>query len=162
MAVQCGRSEPVSSQNSFNGHNSYRAHFGLADASVIDSVEVYWPGGAIDVYTDFSANQFCSFSPGQTDCDVFTNTHEIVTDETFQVYPNPANAQLTVDIPDVLKQAAYIFLSLTDANGKEITQLLINNDETFSLNVEHIPAGVYTLQLSADQVKLAKQVLIQH
>jgi hypothetical protein len=93
---------------------------------------------------------------------VFTSTHNIITDETFEVYPNPANAQMTINIPDVLKQSSRIFLSLTDANGKEITQLLINNDETFSLNVEHIPAGVYTLQLSAGQVKLAKQVLIQH
>lgn len=151
----------ISSQNSFNGHNSYRAHFGLADAALIDSVEVQWPGGAIDVYTDLSANQFCGFSPGQTDCDVFTSTQNLNTDQTFQIYPNPANVQLTIEIPEVLRQASPILLMLIDAKGQEITQLLIDNNETYALDVKDIPAGVYTLQLSTEEMKLAQQVLIQ-
>lgn len=35
----------VSAQNSFNGHNDLVAHFGLGDATVIDSLEVTWPSG---------------------------------------------------------------------------------------------------------------------
>lgn len=35
----------VSAQNGFNSQNSLTVHFGLGDASVIDSVIVYWPSG---------------------------------------------------------------------------------------------------------------------
>lgn len=35
----------VSAQNTFNGHNELRVHFGLGNATIIDSVQVEWPSG---------------------------------------------------------------------------------------------------------------------
>ena len=35
----------VSSQNSFGGHDTYRVHIGLGDATLIDSVLIQWPSG---------------------------------------------------------------------------------------------------------------------
>ncbi|MCF8243287.1 MAG: FG-GAP-like repeat-containing protein [Melioribacteraceae bacterium] len=48
----------ITSQNSFNGHSSLSAHFGLGDASVIDSVIIEWPGGNLTEITGVSANDF--------------------------------------------------------------------------------------------------------
>ncbi len=39
----------VSAQNSFNGHSDQTLHFGLGDASIIDSLVIHWPGGGIEV-----------------------------------------------------------------------------------------------------------------
>src|SRR5688572_9570606 len=42
----------VSSQNAFNGHNSFVQHFGLGDARFIDWMEVQWPGGLVETFAN--------------------------------------------------------------------------------------------------------------
>ncbi|NIR63495.1 MAG: PKD domain-containing protein, partial [Aliifodinibius sp.] len=48
----------VSAQNSFNGHNSHNVHFGLGDATVVDSLEITWPSGDVKVMTSVNTDQF--------------------------------------------------------------------------------------------------------
>jgi len=48
----------VSAQNNFNGHNSLRVHFGLGDATIIDSVIIEWTSGESVVLTNVSPNDF--------------------------------------------------------------------------------------------------------
>ena len=50
----------ISSQNNFNGHNSLRIHFGLGDATIIDSVVIVWPSGEQTVLTNVAVNNFYS------------------------------------------------------------------------------------------------------
>lgn len=50
----------ISAQNSFNSHNSLRAHFGLAQASMVDSLIVEWPSGQKTQMSTLSVNQFLS------------------------------------------------------------------------------------------------------
>ena len=40
-------------------------HFGLADATAIDSVEIRWPSGAIDVLKNLQADKFYSVLEGK-------------------------------------------------------------------------------------------------
>jgi PKD repeat protein len=47
----------ISAQNSFNGHNSLTAHFGLGDASLIDSLVIEWLSGTRKVMTNVPAKQ---------------------------------------------------------------------------------------------------------
>ncbi|NUN70904.1 MAG: VCBS repeat-containing protein [Bacteroidetes bacterium] len=55
----------VSSQNSFNGHNSHTVHIGLGDAAVIDSLVIEWLSGQRTVQTNVSAKQYLSVTePG--------------------------------------------------------------------------------------------------
>lgn len=46
----------VSAQNGFNSHNSLTVHFGLGDASLIDSVIIYWPSGQTTELTNQDVN----------------------------------------------------------------------------------------------------------
>ncbi|QQR88344.1 MAG: CRTAC1 family protein [Flavobacteriales bacterium] len=46
----------VNAQNSFQGHNDLRAHFGLGDATSIDSLEVRWPSGLVQSFGILAAN----------------------------------------------------------------------------------------------------------
>ncbi len=48
----------ISSQNGFNSHNSLRVHFGLGDATQVDSLVFIWPPGAREVMTNVAADQF--------------------------------------------------------------------------------------------------------
>lgn len=48
----------INAQNSFQGHNDLRVHFGLGDAATIDSVVVRWPAGLVQSFTQVGANDF--------------------------------------------------------------------------------------------------------
>ncbi len=52
----------VSAQNSFNGHNSLRVHFGFRDAAIVDSLIIEWPSGNSEIYTNLDVNQFYSYT----------------------------------------------------------------------------------------------------
>ncbi|MFZ1080918.1 MAG: FG-GAP-like repeat-containing protein [Candidatus Kryptoniota bacterium] len=50
----------ITGVNGFRGSDDLRAHFGLGDAKVIDSLVVIWPSGLKTVRTNVDANQFLS------------------------------------------------------------------------------------------------------
>ena len=48
----------ISTQNSFLGHSSIIVHFGLGDASQIDSLEVLWTSGIVTILENVTINQY--------------------------------------------------------------------------------------------------------
>ncbi len=52
----------VSAQNSFDGHNSLRVHFGLGNASTIDSLIIKWPQGGTKILTNVNSNQILNIT----------------------------------------------------------------------------------------------------
>ncbi|OGU33117.1 MAG: hypothetical protein A2057_02380 [Ignavibacteria bacterium GWA2_35_9] len=52
----------INAQNGFNSQNTLRVHFGLDDASIVDSLIVIWPGGITDINTNLSVNEFHLFT----------------------------------------------------------------------------------------------------
>ncbi len=56
----------VSAQNTFMGHNSLDVHFGLGDATDIESVEIEWPSGARDRFTGLAVDRVMNVTEGQT------------------------------------------------------------------------------------------------
>ena len=49
--------DEVMSGSSYYSQNDFRLHFGLGRASKADRVDVTWPSGAKESFTDLSANQ---------------------------------------------------------------------------------------------------------
>jgi PKD repeat protein len=89
----------VSAQNNFNGHNSLRVHFGLGNATVIDSVLIDWSSGEQSILTNVAINNF------------YTEEEEIPTgflNTNFSVDKIEGDEPLTVQFTD---------LSLTDPNS---------------------------------------------
>jgi hypothetical protein len=55
----------ISAQTGYCSQNSLNAHFGLSDATVIDSIKIEWPSGMIDILTNVDVNQFLTVREGQ-------------------------------------------------------------------------------------------------
>ncbi len=51
---------------SFLSASDDRLHFGLGDATAIEAVEVRWPSGRVDRYTDLTADRGYLIREGQT------------------------------------------------------------------------------------------------
>lgn len=47
----------ISAQNTFLGHNALQVHFGLGDATTVDSIRIEWPSGIITDTTSVASNQ---------------------------------------------------------------------------------------------------------
>jgi len=52
----------ISAQNSFNGHNSLRVHFGLKNAKLIDSLIILWPNSPRQVFANIDVNNIIDFT----------------------------------------------------------------------------------------------------
>ena len=52
----------VNAQNGFNSQNSLIVHFGLGNATTVDSVIIIWPSGSTDILTNLSTNQLYSIN----------------------------------------------------------------------------------------------------
>src|SRR5690606_29790582 len=62
------------------------------------------------------------------------------------VYPNPSNGELNFSIENFEQT---IHGTLTDVSGKEIQSFFINSNKQ-SLNLSHLPTGVYFVKLQTE------------
>jgi len=53
------------SGGSYISQNDTRLHFGLGQRSKVDAVEVRWPSGATEKFTDLAANTFIRLTEGK-------------------------------------------------------------------------------------------------
>jgi len=75
----------VSGQTGFGGQSSLRVHFGLGDATTVESVNIHWPGsGNTSVSNNLSVNQVYTFTEGQNPNNppVATNDEESTNEDT--------------------------------------------------------------------------------
>jgi hypothetical protein len=57
--------DEVRSGGSFYSQNDLRIHFGLGTSTSIDKLEVHWPGGQIDQFSNIAANRFLKIVEGK-------------------------------------------------------------------------------------------------
>jgi hypothetical protein len=62
----------------------------------------------------------------------------------YKVYPNPASTQLTVEIEG---QASYESVELFDAMGRVVVRETLNNSEKNTIDLSHVPSGMYVVRL---------------
>ena len=55
----------VKAGSSYLGENYLRTHFGVAQTSRIDRLEVWWPSGRVDVLENLAANQIIIIHEGR-------------------------------------------------------------------------------------------------
>jgi PKD repeat protein len=125
----------VLGQNNFNGMNSLRVHFGLGNASTVDSVIIDYPSGQRKILTNLAVNNF------------YTDEEEIPSNylrANFRADSITGEEQLTVQFSD---------LSIADhSNPVTAWEWDFNNDGTIDATDEN-PSFTYT-QIGDYSVKL--------
>lgn len=147
----------ISAQNTFSGHNSLRAHFGLGDAQTVDTLRIMWPSGYVNEYYDVEANQFLEYeemeSLTSTDDDLSSLPQEF---ELKQNYPNPFNPSTRISF--TLPARSFVTLKVYDVTGRLVTTILskeLSAGTNFaewngtSDTGERVSSGVYLYKLDA-------------
>ena len=145
-------------------------HFGIDQATSIDSVVIRWPMGDVQVLTDVVINQYHKIEePSGT---FVENLQDLQVPEQMalkQNYPNPFNPMTRIEYH--LSKSAEVNLVIYDVTGSEIITLVKDYKSAghYSINWDGrdsqgnlLPSGVYIYRLiTGDFVESKKMVFVQ-
>ena len=82
----------ISAQSAYCSQNDMRAHFGLADATLVDSMVIEWPSGIRQYRTGVLPNQILDIEE-----DLVNAVKEELPSFGFKVFPNPTNSVIQME-----------------------------------------------------------------
>ncbi len=89
------------------------------------------------------------------------NTNELSSGkENIRVFPNPSQGQITIDQNDQSLQDIF-HVSIFNAEGKKVDQRIIHSLPA-NLNLQHLNAGIYELQLNSSTKNYKLKLAITH
>lgn len=157
----------INAQNSFNSMNMLNVHFGLHNATSIDSMIVKWGGGLTQVFTNVTPNKFYKLNEGQGLSEIVIGISQIGSQvpnifRLEQNYPNPFNpvTKIRFSIPKFSNVKLFVY----DVTGRLVSEL-VNNElaageyET-DLNASNITSGVYFYTLRAGSFTETKKLVV--
>jgi enediyne biosynthesis protein E4 len=161
----------VSAQQSYCSENLY-SHFGLGNATVIDSIIVKWPSGIVQSLTNTGINQLLTivedtllFTGIRPTCESLTSTNPVNTttkSNLLSVYPNPTDGILTIAYK--ISSPGPVTIGIFDSTGKEIHRLTNEYQQdgsyTIQFDSKKLPGGFYFIRLnSAGTIDTEKFIL---
>ncbi len=165
----------ISSQTGKGSQNDTRAHFGLGDASSIDSITVDWIGSSSDnTYTDLPINKFMVFTQG----DLSVSANVLPTQNFMYLFGNTKGAvefttadadggSLTMVRTDSDPGGTFDGTSATSPNGSTITPSSVYADKYWTISQANLTGFTSTVYFDAsgltdspdlDEVVLMKRV----
>lgn len=144
----------VTAQNSFQGQNDLRQHFGLGNAAKIDSLLIYWPSGIKEYYTDKAVRQFETLVEGNG---MPLSVNSESENELFSIYPNPSDGSIVVSVLSREMQTAV--LTVYNPEGKELYSRQIKNMRE-ELDLKNLSSGNYLISVKSNKKTYLKKIII--
>ena len=139
----------LSAQTSYCGQNDLRPHFGLGNATNIDSIKVEWLNGNVEYYTNITTNRFITIVQGKGITGI--NNESLLKINDMLIYPNPASTKITIIIPDEYRNENFVSY-IYDQNGT----LIYSSHNEKEIDIKGLTIGTYTIK-----VKVGKSYNIQ-
>lgn len=133
----------VSAQSAYCSQNDMRAHFGLGNATQIDSVKIEWPSGIVQYSTGLGTNQFVTIPESGW---LTGAKEEKNAKRELALFPNPASGRVVLEMPDGFSIGDW--LRIMDGSGKLLVELKISTPArqfVIDLKKYDLPEGTYLL-----------------
>ena len=146
----------VSAHNSFQGQNDLRQHFGLDDATTVDSLVVRWPSGTVQTFTNLANNNFYKITENQG-IDIIVAAQEPSGSPVFKISPNPLSHEFTINSAEKIT-AVQVF----DSTGKIVAlhQDLLEKGALIRLN-GNPPTGAYFVRVQFENGRTAMRRVVK-
>ncbi len=82
----------ISAQSAYCSQNDLRAHFGIGDASVVDSIVIQWPSGIVQRLVNMAPDQILHIEEDQVNA-----VPHVSSSFGLNVYPNPTNSIINIE-----------------------------------------------------------------
>ncbi len=136
----------ITSVSGHNGQNMMDLHFGIGNASTIDSLIIEWPSGSIETYTNINSNQYLVVNKG-----LGLNTKNDDRNIPFNIIPNPVIDKIYIESIKSLENEYY---EIFDMQGKKIMSGMFMLG---SIDIQHLKTGMYLLKIRNTASKFIKQ-----
>ncbi len=139
-------------------------HFGLGDATIVDSLVLIWPSGLIETYTNIEPNKFLALIEGEATalCDHSDDPHRPAAFVLFQNFPNPFNPVTSISWQ--LSAAVQVELSLYNVLGKKVAVLISERmpagSHTYRFDGSRLASGIYYCQLRAGDFRQVRKMVL--
>lgn len=152
----------ISAQNAYCSQNDWRAHFGLGNATAVDTVIVEWLGTNPEIYTGISVNQFITITEGNGINGIINNK----TAPAFRMDPNPSTGYFTLyagaNGSDGYRFGKNDLLRISDTSGKVVKELHLQPTQSNTvIDLHQLPAGVYFVTLLTPAGSSTRKIIIQ-
>ncbi len=152
----------ISTQSGYAGQSSLTAHFGLGDATAVDSLIISWPAGNRQILTNLTPNQLLSVT------EVINIGREDTPDEaspfSIELYPNPTTDLTHTRIRITAPASSKAIMRVYNTMGQLVLQKEINLDRgslSFPPPETPLAAGVYHVIIqSSTHQQSARLVLL--
>ena len=142
----------VDGGSSYQSQNSSVVHFGLGTITSIDSVQVLWPSGIVQIESGITINQLTTLV--ETD---YTGLNELHSPG-FQVYPNPARESLYCILDASLNASELSILSL---DGAIVLRKEIVPGALQQVDITSLVNGIYFIQLTGNNDAVTEKICHQ-
>lgn len=148
----------ISAQTSYCGQNDIRAHFGLGNATSVDSIKIEWPLGLVEYYTNVGTNQFTQYFEGAA-TSINENENKSLD---FLIFPNPTSSGVTISLV-TSSFAAKDKIAITDMSGKIVAEVTPPQTPQFILDLQkyNLKPGNYLVKFSRDNIRITKKVVFE-
>ncbi len=153
----------VNSQTGYGSHNSYRLHFGLGDATNIDSIKIEWAGsGQVDEYANLTPNDFYEFT--EQEPSRISDQSNLLPEkfEVYQNYPNPFNPGTTIGF--ALPGGGLVTIDLFNASGENVRRIMRSYKPSgyheVTLNAAGLASGIYFYRVKAGAFEAVKKLML--
>jgi enediyne biosynthesis protein E4 len=152
----------VAGQNGYCGQN-LQVHFGLGDATQIDSLIVQWPSGIIQKVDGININQYNEVVEDTNLVSVNLETDQSLNEfQLFQNYPNPFNPSTKIQYTIGGRQM--VTLKVYDVLGNEVATLVDDQRPAglneFTWNAEDLPSGIYFYSIKAGSFQQTRKMIL--
>ena len=154
----------ISAQTGYSGQNSMIAHFGLGDATQIDSMIINWPAGTTEVIETIDINQQLTLTEGMN-----TSLRGIDLSEFIQlaVFPNPVSKKQNEITVSIISAKSYknSTLLVYDTLGQEqwskaIGQLSIAENFSTPISSNNFSPGIYQVVLQTEEGSMSQKIVV--
>lgn len=154
----------VDGGSSYNSHNSSIVHFGLGNATYVDSLIITWPGGASDEFYHVPANILYGALEGTGGITVDANAY--IREDKFTVFPNPSQAGNSVFFKTIFSSSQRVTLTVFDLKGNIVAEVFNSKNlmEASTVIEWQLPSalnpGVYNCKLETQNGVLNKRLIV--
>lgn len=129
------------------GQSVVPIHFGLGSATRVDTLEVTWPSGLVQVVADVAANTVLDLEEGTVALGSEPLAERVVLP--IEVYPNPTRDRIRIRRSLAAPGRVSVAVTVSDVLGRQLLRRAMDASETdLVLDLGQYPAGTYLVRLT--------------
>jgi hypothetical protein len=159
--------DEVAGGTGYSSQNSLTIHFGLADASSLDSLTIRWPSGLVQTFQAVAANKYYGLKEGneleELPSNLSTAAHQAPrADFSCWLFNSPADgkAELLLALPS----SSQLSLSISDVQGRVLRSkdlgALGSGQHHIAVETSGLANGICFLSIRNERAVLTKKLLV--